>query len=238
MDPFVGDNDGLAASHLDPTPPTLPLEIIRRKALPLATTNETSTGSNVSSLSPDDRLQHQHEHLESHWNSSEGRHKSPESPHLTSDNDGANESSILWNSDDGAGLQSAQPPRRCSGGLAVHLKSWAPETSCCLLTVMILVALAVVLSMYDRKPLPQWPLGLTLNTIVALLATLCRSLIVIPIAEGISQLKWNWFAVHQRSIRSLYIFDQASRGPWGALRLIFTTMNGRYEPYSWQPGSY
>lgn len=119
----------------------------------------------------------------------------------------------LESSDAATGWESRQ-------GLRQHVKAWAPEGAWCFLSIAILIALVVLLSQYDEKPLPQWSLGLTLNTLTAVLTTLCRSCTVIPIAEGLSQLKWNWFATSERPIRDLYAFDQASRGPWGSLRLI------------------
>ncbi|EKG16900.1 hypothetical protein MPH_05881 [Macrophomina phaseolina MS6] len=45
---------------------------------------------------------------------------------------------------------------------------------------------------------------------------------MMPIAEGISQLKWYWFNEPQPLI-DLDRFDTASRGPWGSLLLLFHT---------------
>ena len=89
-----------------------------------------------------------------------------------------------------------------------------------MLTIGLFVALVVVLVHYNNKRLPDWPLGLTLNTAVAALATAARSVIIIPVTEGISQLKWNWFVKKERPVRDLLTFDQASRGPWGSFRMM------------------
>jgi hypothetical protein len=110
-------------------------------------------------------------------------------------------------------------PKSPSGFLA-HVWAWIEELVWCLLIVVIFIVLVVVLSRYDNKHMPNWPMGLTLNTLVAFLATVCRAMTLVPIIEGVSQLKWNWFATKQRSLRELYLFDQASRGPLGALRLL------------------
>lgn len=111
-------------------------------------------------------------------------------------------------------------------GFKEHAKAWAPECGWILVAVALFVALCVLLGEYDNKALPNWPMGLTLNTLIAFLATMCRSALIVPIGEGISQLKWNWFVAKKRPIKDLYIFDQASRGPWGSIRLIFR-MKGR-----------
>jgi len=43
---------------------------------------------------------------------------------------------------------------------------------------------------------------------------------VFAVAESISQLKWLWFR-KPRTLHDIEIFDDASRGPMGALRLVF-----------------
>lgn len=115
------------------------------------------------------------------------------------------------------------PPR----GALWHFKAWSPEAAWCLLSLLVFISLVIVLAEYEGRPMPVWPLGLTLNTIVALLATLCRFMTFLPVAEGISQLKWIWFTRERRPLQDLYSFDQASRGPWGALLLI-TRLRGSF----------
>lgn len=112
-------------------------------------------------------------------------------------------------------------------GPLYHLKAWSPEAAWCFLTICVFISLVVVLAHHDGKRIPEWPLGLTINTVVALLATMCRFMTFIPVAEGISQLKWNWFTAKTRPLKDLYSFDQASRGPWGAIVLI-TRLRGRF----------
>lgn len=85
-----------------------------------------------------------------------------------------------------------------------------------------MTTLAGVLLHFDNQGLPQWPLGLTLNTVVALLSTLARAAFLIPVAESISQLKWLWYR-KERSLNDFQDFDKASRGAWGAIQLVKTT---------------
>ncbi|CAG9983269.1 unnamed protein product [Clonostachys byssicola] len=113
-----------------------------------------------------------------------------------------------------------------------YTKAWTPEIIWCLLTIGILIAIVAVLRHFDGKPMPQWPMDLTLNTLLAFLATICRSMTIIPLAEAISQLKWNWFANCERPLNDMYNFDQASRGPWGAVMLIVKA-RGRFFYFTW-----
>ncbi|KAH7316913.1 hypothetical protein B0I35DRAFT_512755 [Stachybotrys elegans] len=112
--------------------------------------------------------------------------------------------------------RAGQPKR----SVAAAIKAWLPEVLWCLTSVLLFIALITILHQYDGRSIPQWPLGLTLNTLVAAFATLCRAASVVPVTEGISQLKWNYFVGQQRPLRDLYLFDQASRGPWGSVHLL------------------
>ncbi|KAF4921253.1 hypothetical protein CGCVW01_v006181 [Colletotrichum viniferum] len=102
------------------------------------------------------------------------------------------------------------------------LLTWLAEIISCFVSIGSVVALVVVLNVFDDEQLPQWPLGLTLNTLVAFLATLARAAFVIPVSESLSQLKWVWFR-HPRMLKDFQDFDAASRGVWGSLLLLKTT---------------
>ncbi|CAH0045024.1 unnamed protein product [Clonostachys solani] len=92
---------------------------------------------------------------------------------------------------------------------------------------MILVALVALLHMFDGKPAPNWRFGLTLNTIVAFLSTICRATMMVPVTVALSQLKWNWMSLDLRPLRDLYLFDQASRCSFWSVRLLLR-LRGRY----------
>ncbi|KAF6787643.1 hypothetical protein CMUS01_16437 [Colletotrichum musicola] len=79
-----------------------------------------------------------------------------------------------------------------------------------------------MLRYFNNKPLPQWPLGLTLNTAIALLATFARAAFIVPVSESLSQLKWLWY-LRARPLKDFQDFDAASRGVWGSVQLAKTT---------------
>jgi hypothetical protein len=78
----------------------------------------------------------------------------------------------------------------------------------------------VVLALTDKKRPPQLPLGTTLNTLLALFATLSK-FAFIPVVEGLGQRKWLWFLSKDRPLAQFEDFDDATRGPWGSLKLLF-----------------
>ncbi|PGG96231.1 hypothetical protein AJ79_09667 [Helicocarpus griseus UAMH5409] len=75
----------------------------------------------------------------------------------------------------------------------------------------------VLLHTYDGR---DWPYAVTLNTVISILVTMMKAALVVPLAEGISQLKWSWFNKPSR-LYDLALLDAASRGPLGAGKVIF-----------------
>ncbi|KAL9081929.1 MAG: hypothetical protein Q9159_006891 [Coniocarpon cinnabarinum] len=105
-------------------------------------------------------------------------------------------------------------------GVKATLARWTTEFLGLFGAALALLALFVFLGTYNGKPRPQWPYEITINTVVAIFGIILKACMLIPIAEGVSQLKWMWY--HQaRSLRDLEVFDAASRGINGSLRLIF-----------------
>ncbi|KAF4949626.1 hypothetical protein FSARC_13419 [Fusarium sarcochroum] len=113
------------------------------------------------------------------------------------------------------------PAKRASAMWKGIVSKWYPEMLWCFISIGCFVVLVLVLIHYNEEPLPKWPLGLTLNTAIALLTTLSRTGFVLPICECISQLKWLWYR-KERPLTDLQTFDEASRGPWGSLKLLVT----------------
>lgn len=100
------------------------------------------------------------------------------------------------------------------------LLNWWQEIGACILAVAAILALFATLYFYADKPSPDWPEWISLNTIVAIYVVLLKTGILLVAAEGLSQLKWNWISEH-RALKDLVTFDDASRGPWGALQLLW-----------------
>lgn len=100
-----------------------------------------------------------------------------------------------------------------------------------------LCAIAILLGVFDGKTLPtRWPGGISLNAYISILSTMAKSSMAIPIYEGLGQLKWSWFKSDRpRRLTDFEWFDNASKGPWGALTLI-TSGSGR--SVSQQPSSH
>lgn len=108
--------------------------------------------------------------------------------------------------------QSRRPPGLWS--------QWWVEILNCILMIGTLCAIIGILYPNQTKPLPDWPFDVSINTAVSILSTGLKTCAVLILTEGISQLKWKWFQ-KDRPLHDLVVFDGATRGPWGCLRLLF-----------------
>ena len=74
---------------------------------------------------------------------------------------------------------------------------WVLELISLLLGIASIVALCALLNNRDGKTAPRnnvvAGVNITLNTIVAILATIGRATLLLAVSECISQLKWTWY---------------------------------------------
>ncbi|KAI0198824.1 hypothetical protein F4808DRAFT_472493 [Astrocystis sublimbata] len=99
---------------------------------------------------------------------------------------------------------------------------WVAETVCCILAILALLAIVALLRSNQGRPRPQWPLGITINALMAIFSVLMKAGLSVPLSEGISQLKWQWFEDKPRRLIDIDDFDTASRGVWGSFLFLFT----------------
>ena len=99
---------------------------------------------------------------------------------------------------------------------------WLPELFASLLSVASFVSLIAVLRHYQGRGIHDLhlPSSLTLNGLVAILSTLIRVSLMVPIGSAISQEVWLWLSKPQNNrgqLQNLEFSDAASRGSWGSL---------------------
>ncbi|KAH8712143.1 hypothetical protein GQ44DRAFT_713684 [Phaeosphaeriaceae sp. PMI808] len=99
--------------------------------------------------------------------------------------------------------------------------NWWIELLAAVLVVLSFSGLISVLLQYQGKPLPNWPLNLSLNTALSVFGVLFRSPVLFIAGEGLGQLKWRWLS-RQHPLSDLSTYDEASRGPWGSTKLLWT----------------
>ena len=107
------------------------------------------------------------------------------------------------------------------------VRSWLPEVLCCVVGVVGLVGVVVVLRVFEGRAVRDWPLGVSINTVVAFVVAVCQVVLAVPLGEGLAQLKWNSFARGARPLGDFEAFEDAKRGPVGSARLLWKR-KGRY----------
>ncbi|KAG8161194.1 hypothetical protein KVR01_009458 [Diaporthe batatas] len=120
----------------------------------------------------------------------------------------------------------AKPPNKSSPASrqdcweAFQDTAWGLELLSLLFALASTIAVCVILGHANNRLLSSWTLPIQPNSLVSVFSTLAKTALMFPIASVISQMKWIWFQ-EPRSLVHLQSFDKASRGPWGAMRLIW-----------------
>ena len=77
-----------------------------------------------------------------------------------------------------------------------------------------------IIASLNNKAVETWKLPITPNSLIAVFTTVGKSAMVVPITSCISQLKWYHYRT-PRELNHLQLFDDASRGPWGSVVLLW-----------------
>lgn len=122
-----------------------------------------------------------------------------------------------WQLDDAAGGPRPQrpSPRRnlCQG--------WLWEVLAAIVSVAGMGAVIVILWRMQEQPLSHWTFPININSTVAAFITAVKSLALLVVASCLGQTKWRHFGARPSKLGDFDIFDDASRGPWGSLRLLW-----------------
>ncbi|KAJ8107390.1 hypothetical protein OPT61_g8900 [Boeremia exigua] len=99
---------------------------------------------------------------------------------------------------------------------------WWWEIGAILVSIICMSLTTAVLFSMNGKPMRTWPLPIQPNSLVAVFSTIAKSALLVPVAESLGQLKWDFFK-RPRDISHMQTFDEATRGPWGASMLLWRT---------------
>ena len=100
---------------------------------------------------------------------------------------------------------------------------WYLEIVSAISSLICVVGVCAVLLRLDQTPLNEWmnKMHIQPNTLASILMTIAKAALLLPVAECISQLKWIYFQEQARRLDHVDLFDRASRGPFGALQLLW-----------------
>jgi hypothetical protein len=102
------------------------------------------------------------------------------------------------------------------------LKDWCAELLCLALACSNLCLITTILFLLNNKPLSSWHFSISLNAVISALVVATKAALIYTTACCIGQLKWQHFqhSLHRRSLYDLKTFDEASKGPLGAVKLV------------------
>ncbi|KAI0189240.1 hypothetical protein F4808DRAFT_45634 [Astrocystis sublimbata] len=104
--------------------------------------------------------------------------------------------------------------------------SWLHEILAVVISLGAVGSIIGVLAKFNGQSLPDWPYYITLNAIIAVLAAVITAAMNVSIQNSMSQLKWIRFTTSPAPLSDMEAFDDASRGTWGAMKLLFTVRGG------------
>ncbi|KAJ4336035.1 hypothetical protein N0V95_008732 [Ascochyta clinopodiicola] len=99
-------------------------------------------------------------------------------------------------------------------------KRWLFEITCWFISAASLGAIVGIYVRINNERLADWG---TLLSFANVLGKFASAALIVPTTEALGQLKWNWFNDSPKAMWDFEIFDKATRGPWGAVMLLFRT---------------
>ena len=116
--------------------------------------------------------------------------------------------------------ESAKPAPQRKGCL--DLRWWLPEIVASVLSLVSFVSLVFLLWSYQGRSLEDLhlPASLTLNGVVAIISTINRAALMIPVGSIMSQEVWLWLSKRRGRLADLDLSDAASRGAWGSMQFL------------------
>ncbi|KAK0618872.1 hypothetical protein B0T14DRAFT_197627 [Immersiella caudata] len=100
------------------------------------------------------------------------------------------------------------------------LHNWWWEIGAAFVSAVCMGLILVILALADGIALDAWKLPIQPNSLISVFTTIGKSSLMVPLAGCLSQLAWQHFASEPRSLDHIRVFDDASRGPWGAMELL------------------
>ena len=99
------------------------------------------------------------------------------------------------------------------------INEWYWELFTWLLGTIAFATIIVLLLRFDNTRVSKWNFSIQLTSIIAALAHIMQSALLVPVSLCLGQVKLNWLQ-KERLLADVDTFDTATRGPEGRLRLL------------------
>ncbi|KAK3336707.1 hypothetical protein B0T19DRAFT_396425 [Cercophora scortea] len=122
----------------------------------------------------------------------------------------------------------AKGTRNSSFSASSNGRHWQEEYFCALLCLATATSLGVLLHHYDEQVVPELGWGVQIDTAIIALVTVVRVSMKAFVETAVSQGAWVWVSEaaqrrdgHEARLKDFKVFDEASRGLWGSLCLLW-----------------
>lgn len=120
-----------------------------------------------------------------------------------------------------------QPAHSPSQNNYAIFKYWKWELLGLLLATGLVAAMFALLLSFDGLQVPNWGYSINLSTLLSLLATIFRAVVVTLVGQVIAQAKWAWYS-QSRPLQHLQSFDNGVRGALGSALLLPRVFMGSF----------
>lgn len=115
--------------------------------------------------------------------------------------------------------------------LSTMNKYWVWEIISCLGSLIALVSIVGVLVNYNGKPIPNWPYGITINSVLSWITQIFSAFMLGTVAACLGQNAWVHFNTGDRPLSNINSYHSASRGAWGCITFLSTARTRYSLPY-------
>ena len=103
----------------------------------------------------------------------------------------------------------------------LSLSGWKWEIAGVILSLSSFAASIILLAIFNGQRVDSWAAPFSLNTFISILAQTSRTSLAFGVGSALAQLKWNVFTTRSGNLALFEAFDEASKGPWGSLNLLY-----------------
>ncbi|KAK1749690.1 hypothetical protein QBC47DRAFT_440044 [Echria macrotheca] len=97
---------------------------------------------------------------------------------------------------------------------------WLWELGAWILSSLSMLGVIITLCKADETAIADWTFPFQPNSVISAFMAICKSAILVPISECISQSKWFQFQHAPQKLSTLQDIDDASQGPLGSAQLL------------------
>ncbi|KAL7953587.1 hypothetical protein V8C34DRAFT_320767 [Trichoderma compactum] len=99
--------------------------------------------------------------------------------------------------------------------------TWWIESITICISFACMAALVCILALFQDRLSTDWSFFISLNATIAIAITAAKATLLATVSVCLSQEKWNRFRNKTHKLQDLAIIDTASRGPLGAIQMLF-----------------